>query len=619
MHRALLRSGWYERRLPAEVRIPGRVFGPEPPEPDPDEAQPPDRAELLAEAEAVLAGRIRLFDRGPFDVGSPPAWFVNPITGARVTRPALHWSAIGDFDSGAGDIKGVWELSRFGWAVTLARACRCTGDARYLEALDEWVRDWVVRNPLHQGPNWKCGQETSLRMLHLLSAARALGHHRAPTGELARIVVEHLRRVEATLSYALAQDNNHGTSEAAALYVGGAWLASIAAEVGPDAGSILGPAARRAGRWERLGRNTLIERVLRLVEPDGSFSQYSVNYHRMVVDTLSLVESWRRELGRPGFPEPWVDRCRRAVEWLSAFTDPVTGGAPNVGANDGALVFVEEVAPARDFRPSVRRGRSLFELPRAASIPSPAGGIPGDGTDSGSRLFACGGYVRLAPPTSRDAGAGPPWAMIRFPRYRFRPSDSDPLHLDLWHRGVNLLRDGGSYSYNADDPELRDILSGPAGHNTIEFDGRDPMPRLGRFLRGHWLRAADVTPIAIAGDRVTWSGAYRDHLGAEHRRTVSAGADGVWEVVDQIRGYVRGATLRWRLTPDEWELTASSCESPAARITLEASVPLLRIALVTGRESLHYGEHTPIPVLEADLPPPSYDGRIEIRTRIELR
>ena len=34
------------------------------------------------------------------------------------------------------------------------------------------------------------------------------------------------------------------------------------------------------------------------------------------------------------------------------------------------------------------------------------------------------------------------------PIYKFRPSQADPMHLDLWIDGLNLLKDGGTLSYN---------------------------------------------------------------------------------------------------------------------------------------------------------------------------
>src|SRR3546814_7985904 len=84
------------------------------------------------------------------------------------------------------------------------------------------------------------------------------------------------------MSYAVAQANNHATSEAAALFIGGSWLAANGSRAGES--------------LVRRGRQHLEKQVARLVEEDGSFSQYSLNYHRVLLDTLSIVEIWRRHL-----------------------------------------------------------------------------------------------------------------------------------------------------------------------------------------------------------------------------------------------------------------------------------------------------------------------------------
>ena len=50
-----------------------------------------------------------------------------------------------------------------------------------------------------------------------------------------------------------------------------------------------------------------------------------------------------------------------------------------------------------------------------------------------SRSFDVGGYHVLR--------AGQAVVVLRYPRFRYRPSQADALHLDLWHLGRNLLRD----------------------------------------------------------------------------------------------------------------------------------------------------------------------------------
>ena len=89
----------------------------------------------------------------------------------------------------------------------------------------------------------------------------------------------------------MAQDNNHGTSEAAALYIGGSLLVHNNHAEGNE--------------WARKGSYWLENRARRLIGVDGSFSQYSLNYHRVVLDTFSMVEVWRGHLNLPRFSETW--------------------------------------------------------------------------------------------------------------------------------------------------------------------------------------------------------------------------------------------------------------------------------------------------------------------------
>ena len=82
-------------------------------------------------------------------------------------------------------------------------------------------------------------------------------------------------------------------------------------------------------------------------------------------------------------------------------------------------------------------------------------------------------------------------AMLRYPRFRYRPGHADALHLDLWLGDRNILRDGGTYSYNAERKWLN-YFSGTQSHNTMQFDDLDQMPRLGRFLFGDWLKTSSL-------------------------------------------------------------------------------------------------------------------------------
>jgi len=545
-------------------------------------------------AEDQLKGNISYFSDRQYNVGSPPEWFFNPVNQKKCTDVDSHWSRLPDFSDEVGDIKIIWEASRFDWALVFARAYCVTGDERYLSALNKWVSDWTEKNSLNLGPNWKCGQEAAIRMLQALLAAFLLNQHRSPAPGLIRFVFEHCSRIAPTVRYAVAQDNNHGVSEAAGLFVGGAWLGMVSED--PHV-------LRDAGHWVRKGRTLLEDRVKRLIEGDGSFSQYSINYHRLALDMLSMVEFWRRELDHPPFSADFYKKAGAATNWLFQMTDPLSGDAPNLGANDGARLFVLTDTPSRDYRPSVQLASTLFSGCRAyeAGVGNDCLGWLGLSDDvaeakntfNQSYVFADGGYAKLTTPDSRT------WGIVRFPRFRFRPSHADCLHFDFWHKGENILRDGGTFSYNT-DPEWLDYFSGTRSHNTVQFDDRNQMPRVGRFLFGAWPKGIFDNEVVQEDDLLFWSAFCQDFRGCRHKRTIKV-KNNVWQIIDEINGFENKAVLRWRLTPGDWHLNDQKCCGDTADISVKSSVPITRCELVKGWESRFYLKKTEIPVLEIEV------------------
>ena len=82
----------------------------------------------------------------------------------------------------------------------------------------------MVANPPFAGPNWLCGQEAALRVLHLSeNLPRPLPGWARP------VLAAHARRIAANPAYAMAQDNNHPLSEAAGLLVCGMLMGDGAA------------------------------------------------------------------------------------------------------------------------------------------------------------------------------------------------------------------------------------------------------------------------------------------------------------------------------------------------------------------------------------------------------
>jgi hypothetical protein len=519
-----------------------------------------------------------------------PDWHVNFITGVRVRSPERPWWKIPDFNPDLGDIKTVWERSRLDWALAFAQQA-VLGRNEALVRMNDWLADWVKHNPPYRGPNWKCGQEASIRVMHLAMAAWLMEQVKCPCRSLIDLIELHLKRIPPTLMYAMAQNNNHGTSEAAALFIGGSWLEA--------------QGRRHGRRWADLGRQWLENRAESLILQDGSFSQYSINYHRVLLDTFSMVELWRKKLGLPKFSNLWYERSRAAAEWLYSMVCPENGDAPNLGANDGARLLQLTPTDYRDYRPSVQLAMTLFAGCRAYAKDGPWNwpllwldlAVPEMVAETpGSKIFDSGGFAVLR--------RGSAMTMLRYPRFRFRPGQADALHLDLWYGARNLLRDAGTYSYNAEEQWL-DYFSGTASHNTIQFDDRDQMPRLGRFLFGDWLETTEQRPIRDGGGRIAFGASYIDSQRASHDRDIE-----LWEdrlvVRDRISGFREKAILRWRLEPDDWRLEGALVRNGRGDVLLiESDAPMADTRLVQGWESRYYLQKTRTPVLEIEFHTPA--------------
>lgn len=516
--------------------------------------------------------------------GKPPAWHTNPFTQQTMTNAHLPWWQIPDFDPQVGDIKQIWEFSRFDWVLAFAQRA-AHGSEADLERLNEWLNDWCANNPPYFGPNWKCGQEASIRVMHLAMAAVILQQATNSSSVLIELVHTHLQRIAPTLQYAIAQDNNHGTSEAAALFMGGAWLRVHGHHQG--------------ARFEKQGRKWLENRVRKIVMPDGSFSQYSTTYHRVMLDTLSMAEVWRAQLGAPMFSDGFYQQAKAAAHWLHAMANAQNGDAPNLGANDGARLLQLADADYRDVRPSVQLALALFAKQNAYGEGSWNLPLQWLGVDvpsipyvaQSNQLFDNGGFAVL------QQGAAK--AVLRYARFRFRPSHADVLHVDLWLNGRNLLRDAGSYSYNT-EPQWQDYFPNTISHNTVQFDDRNQMPRVSRFLLGDWLKTSYWQPMKVSQEESTVAAAYTDAAGANHQRALML-SDTALRVVDDVSGFAERAVLRWRLEPGEWVVNGNSVSDGKHVLTVQANVPIARFAIVEGWESRFYLHKEPVPVLEIEV------------------
>ena len=494
----------------------------------------------------IVKGNFRYFEHHTVKAGFPPDWHQNLFNGQKAPAD-LHWSNISDF--GYGDIKCIWELSRFGFVYALVRAYWRTNDEAIPEYFWQLLEDWQANNPPQFGSNWKCGQEISFRVMAWCFGLYGFLESRASTPErvsrLAQMVAVSGKRIEGNVNYALSQRNNHGISEGAGLWTVGT----------------LFPEFRDSERLEKKGRKILEELGQSLIYDDGSFVQHSVNYHRLMLHDYLWVLRLGDLVGRP-FSSDLRERVHRAYLFLYQIHESENGGIPNYGQNDGALILPLNNCDYLDFRPVIQSLHYLFTDARCFK--------PGPWDEDLLWMFGPSSIqASVEAPTFEELNADDggyytlrsecSFVFTRCASFQDRPGQADMLHLDLWWRGQNIAVDPGTYSYNAEAP-WDNALAHTAYHNTVTVDGLDQMDRIGKFLWFPWLKSrVNKQTRSKAGNLAYWEGEHDGYLRLKspvlHRRAILRVGDGFWLILDLLEGSIEHQyRLHW-LFPDfsnEW-------------------------------------------------------------------
>ncbi len=514
--------------------------------------------DLLAEAHALLRGNFRLFGGEPVGLGFPPDWNVFPPminTSLGQIRPfRQHWSSYSDQQFPA-DVKYLWELSRFGWAYPLARAYRFSQDPQFAAGFWDLLAAWRSQNPPNMGPQWISAQEVALRMLALVFGLYAFWPWLQQDAEkvvaLAGMIAEHAERVVPSLDYARAQANNHLLSEGAALYTAG----------------LLFPEFKHAERWKRLGRRALERGIARQFMNDGGYRQFSTNYHRLALQVCCWAVQLARLHEDPLAPT-LIKKLRAGVKLLQALVDPRTGKAPNWGHNDGSNGLPLACGGHDDYRPALQAAWGVLDGERLfdagpwdetlvwLGLPQLEKAIAPDSPTAGQRADLCSfPYAGLHLMGGKESRA-----FLRCARFCSRPAHSDQLNLDIWWRGVNFVRDAGTYLYNA-PPPWENGLAAARVHNGPVVNDQEPMLRAGRFL---WLRWAQGRVLARETDvSNAWEMVVAEHSGYPGgiivRRTVLRLGGSSWHVCDDILGQgTSRVRLAWLLPDVDWRKESDS-------------------------------------------------------------
>ena len=484
---------------------------------------PKEEKEILSKTfQEIQNGVFTFFSKTKIKLGTEYDWMENPSTGYRYNINK-HWSEVQDLTKEAGDIKYVWEKARFSFLYDVIRYDYHFEADQSAYAFKE-IEDFITKNPINQGPNYKCSQEISLRVLNWTFALYYYKDSPNLTEALFQKIMHsiywQIHHVYHNIHFSrISVRNNHAITETLLLYLS----------------EKLFPFFPNVAKWSEKGKKWFEQEIAYQIYEDGTFLQFSMNYHRVVVQLLT----WGIKLAKLNgdtFDKVVYERAQKSLDFLDACIDPVSGELPNYGSNDGALFFKLTNDDYRVYRSQLDDLRAVLnDYIYFGSKSSLWYGIQPKQKKQAAlpeiSEFTKGGYYIIQEGNTKT--------FIRCGAYKDRPYQSDNLHIDIWIDGKNVLRDNGSYQYNT-SKELINYFNGSEGHNTISIDGKDQMQKGDRFIWNYWVKYAKAN-LTESQNKFVFKGEIKGfkHLDSNilHQRIVTKSKGlNEWIVKDIISG-----------------------------------------------------------------------------------
>ncbi len=454
---------------------------------------------FLEKADNALEGKIWAFSHEYLDYQEKGkiVWNMNPVTKAKADD-TLSWNRLPDFGT-YGDIKLIWEISRFPQVYYFINAYSITKDEKYAKSCLSQIIEWIDANPYPKGVNYKCGQEIVFRIIAWMVAIDYFRVFLSKTEEakVVKNIYLSILRVDANIDYSVrAVKNNHSLSESVGLILFGLYFKQF-----DDAKELL-----------EKGMKYFQKESAYQVYHDGSYIQHSFTYERLALDLFSFVIMIA---DKKDFilPKEIRDRYKKMIDFLYSFIQK-DSWLPNYGTNDGVNLFPVSNSDYRDFRPSLNFASALLYQKLLFAQNSALVEFFGLKAKENIHLekmqrFDDGGYYILKNEKL--------FAFIRCHSYRDRPAQNDMLHLDIWFQDKNIFCDAGSFSYNT-NKEFKKNFNSNFGHNTIVINDDNQMERVLNFGWSNWVKCKliDFSMYRFQGEHY----AYQKRYGISCNRTV---------------------------------------------------------------------------------------------------
>jgi hypothetical protein len=497
---------------------------------------PDETAKLVEDADRIVEESVwELAGFGPLEFKGENIWRRDPL-GSKDWGLDYHADVV-IFSDDCADIRVLWELNRFGHAVTLACAFAVTNDERYAETFFSHIEDWMAQNAYGRGANWNCAMETALRAINLLTAFDIFRGSKACTEQRLALILQlfdqHGRFTLDNNEFSYLATSNHYLSD----LVGLLWLSTLLPEM------------ESAADWQEVSLADVFREIDKQVLPDGADFESSTGYHNFVTEMLLLTFLVCRRYPIPIADKYW-QKLGSMFDYIHGIIRPDLR-TPLIGDADGSQIVPIVKRDSDDVAYLLALGAVIFDEPKfrefAELTPEMLWLLGEDAIDKYNLLVAAETTGSLAFP---DAGG---YVMRDGDLYlHFNTNDTgvngrgshahnDALSIEVSAFGRAFIVDPGSFAYNL-DRKARHRFRSTAYHSTVMIDCEEQTTTVADlpFILGNQARP-NVREWRTSDERDVVAA---EHFGYTrlrqpviHRRTIEFDkTDKYWLIKDELSG-----------------------------------------------------------------------------------
>lgn len=223
-----------------------------------------------------------------------------------------------------GDLRLVWEKSRFHFIPALGFTYWLTEDERYYEYFIKTINNWVKKNPYPYGVNWVSPMEAAIRVINLMFGAfflkELIEKDEQTKYDLLKFITLHGKFIFYNIEKEKPKTNHYISNLLALLFI-----------------SLYFPEIEDSKRWFDFSKHEFIKQIFYQTYEDGGCYESSLYYHRLDLEffyfgyTLLTLKNIDVNFN-------FVKRLEKMVDFLLYNTKP-DGTLPQIGDNDNGRLF----------------------------------------------------------------------------------------------------------------------------------------------------------------------------------------------------------------------------------------------------------------------------------------